>query len=109
RTAARLARALADRHGVEHALELRRVVALPGREHGGQRQAPAVGHEVKLGRKTATRPPQRMIRRLIRAAGCVGAPFFRAPAAEREARTLVESTQKADQSMSPSRSRSRWR
>src|SRR5690606_41674135 len=54
RTAARLARALADRHGVEHAPELPPVVAPPGRAHGGPRQPPAVGPAGKLGRKTAT-------------------------------------------------------
>ena len=60
-------------------------------------------------RKPATRPPQRMIRRLASAGRPVGgAPLFRRPPL-RGARTLVVSTQKADQSMRPSRSRSRWR
>jgi hypothetical protein len=83
-------------------------VALPLREHEGERQAGAVGYQVDLGADAATREAKRVVLRLVRT------PFLLAPAAERLARTEVLSMHHRSKLMSPStfnlsRSRSKSR
>lgn len=86
-------------HPIHDFFELRALVDLSRRDVDGEGKAVAVSDQVELAPESAARAAQRVVD------GFVGAPFFPAPAAERDARTIVPSTHQRSQSIWPSASR----
>src|SRR5882672_8254630 len=88
----------ADADGIEHRLNVPRLVVLASSYVDAKGNGAAVTNQVDLGPEPASRATQRVIR------GFVGIPFFAAPEAARVARILVPSMHQRSQSMRPSRS-----
>ena len=87
-----------DSDAVHDFFELRALVDLTRRDVDREGKAVAVSDQVELAPESAARATQRVVE------GFLGAPFFPAPAAEREARTIVPSTHQRSQSIAPSAS-----
>ena len=83
---------------MHHVVELRRFVRLPRRECDGEDKAVAVSNQVELAPLSAAAAAQSVVVGL-EAVGLV--LFLRAPAAARDARTLVPSTSHRSQSILP--------
>jgi len=98
RTRPRRSEGLEDANPIHDLFELGALVDLPGRDVDREGESVTVSHQVELAAESAARATQCVV------AGLFGAPFFPAPAAAREARTVEPSTHQRSQSMWPSAS-----
>lgn len=98
RSSASSSRGSADAHAVHDRFEPLGLVDLPRRDVRGEGESATVSNQVELAAESAARAAERVV------FGLFGAPFFPAPAAARDARSVVPSTHQRSQSIRPSAS-----